>query len=107
VIGVLILADPDSFRVFDTAFRRGLSEIGSVAGRNVAIEYRWPGRDPARLSEMADDLVRRGVAVIVAASTPTAVAAQKPPNRSRSSFRSRPTQSSQALSRASIDPAEI
>jgi putative tryptophan/tyrosine transport system substrate-binding protein len=76
VIGVLILADPDSFRVFDTAFRRGLSEIGYVEGRNVAIEYRWPGRDPARLSEMADDLVRRGVAVIVAASTPTAVAAQ-------------------------------
>jgi putative tryptophan/tyrosine transport system substrate-binding protein len=76
VIGVLILADPDSFRVFDTAFRRGLSDIGYVEGRNVAIEYRWPGRDPARLSEMAIDLVRRGVAVIVAASTPTAVAAQ-------------------------------
>jgi len=76
VVGVLILADPDSLRVFDVSFRRGLSELGYIEGRNVTIEYRWPGRDETMLSSMADELVRRQVAVIVAASTPTAVAAQ-------------------------------
>jgi putative tryptophan/tyrosine transport system substrate-binding protein len=76
VVGVLILADPDSLRVFDESFRRGLSELGYIEGRNVAVEYRWPGRDETMLPSMADELVRRQVAVIVAASTPTAVAAQ-------------------------------
>jgi putative tryptophan/tyrosine transport system substrate-binding protein len=76
VVGVLILADPDSLRVFDVSFRRGLSELGYIEGRNMTVEYRWPGRDETMLPSMADELVRRQVAVIVAASTPTAVAAQ-------------------------------
>jgi putative tryptophan/tyrosine transport system substrate-binding protein len=48
------------------AFRRGLNETGYIEGRNVAIEYHTVGTQFDRVSGLAADLLRRGVAVIFA-----------------------------------------
>src|SRR4051812_20205662 len=57
------------------AFRSGLKEIGYVDGQNVAIAFRWAEGDYARHEALAAALVRKKVALIVATSAPTAVAA--------------------------------
>ncbi len=59
------------------AFRKGPSESGFSEGHNVVIEYRWANNDPARLPELAADLVRRRVAVIVTPGTVAGVRAAK------------------------------
>jgi putative ABC transport system substrate-binding protein len=59
------------------AFRQGLKDSGYVEGENVTIEYRFADNQMERLPALAADLVRRRVAVIVAASGPvTAVVAK-------------------------------
>jgi putative tryptophan/tyrosine transport system substrate-binding protein len=60
-----------------TAFLRGLSELGLVEGRNIAIEFRWADGQYDRLPGMAFDLVRRRVTLIVAQTPPAALAARE------------------------------
>jgi putative ABC transport system substrate-binding protein len=58
------------------AFDQGLKSTGYIAGRNVAIEFRWAGGQYDRLAMMADDLVHRQVAVIFGGGPPAALAAK-------------------------------
>ena len=76
VIGYLDSSSPVASEPRVALFRQGLAEAGYVEGRNVAIEYRWAEGRYDRLPEMAAELVRREVAVIVASTIPAAVAAK-------------------------------
>ena len=60
---------PDVFPDALDAFRRKLRELGNVEGRNLVIEFRWAEGKPARMRELADELVRLKVDVIVAPSS--------------------------------------
>jgi putative tryptophan/tyrosine transport system substrate-binding protein len=76
VIGFLNSGSPDTFAPTVSAFLQGLKEAGYVDGQNVAIEYRWANGQYDRLTELADDLVRRRVSVIAATSTPANLVAK-------------------------------
>jgi putative ABC transport system substrate-binding protein len=66
VIGFLHFGSSEPYAHLTAAFRQGLNEAGYVEHRNVAIDYRWAETQQDRLPELAADLVRRRVAVIVA-----------------------------------------
>jgi putative ABC transport system substrate-binding protein len=57
-------------------FRQGLAEIGFVEGRNVVIDYRHADNQYERLPALVTELVKRPVAVMVAITTPPALAAK-------------------------------
>jgi putative tryptophan/tyrosine transport system substrate-binding protein len=77
VIGFLRPSTPESVVHLLPAFRAGLKEIGFIEGQNVAVEYRWPDRQDDRLREIAAELVRRRVAVIVTPGSTAAALAAK------------------------------
>jgi putative ABC transport system substrate-binding protein len=59
------------------AFRQGLRDVGYIEGRNVVIEYRDAEGKPERLPALAAELVALKVDVILAVSTPQALAAKQ------------------------------
>jgi putative ABC transport system substrate-binding protein len=67
---------PDVTAWLRAAIHRGLKETGFVEDHNVRIEYRWAEDHYDRLPQLAADLARRQVAVIIA-NTPTMLAARR------------------------------
>jgi putative tryptophan/tyrosine transport system substrate-binding protein len=59
------------------ALKQGLRELGYEDGRNVSIEWRFSGPTDERLRDLAEELVRLKVDVIVAINTQAALAAKR------------------------------
>ena len=59
------------------AFRQGLRDLGYVEGKNIIVEYRWAEGKIERLPDLATELVRLNVALIVTATTPGILAIKK------------------------------
>src|SRR5262249_7086966 len=76
VIGVLHSSSPEGGGNGVPALRKGLKEMGLIENENAAIEYRWANNQIDRLPTLAAELVRRRVAVIVAPSVTTVLAAK-------------------------------
>jgi ABC-type uncharacterized transport system substrate-binding protein len=73
-IGFFGSATPATMGPWVAAFVRRLGELGWIENRTVSIEYRWAEGRSERYSEIATELVRLKVDVIVTGGTPTAAA---------------------------------
>jgi ABC-type uncharacterized transport system substrate-binding protein len=75
-IGVLSATSPSERWGAVDGFRQGLHELGWVEGQSITVEWRWAEGTLERLPELAADLVRLNVEVIVALGTPPTFAAK-------------------------------
>src|ERR1044071_593419 len=75
-IGFLDPSTASGSAVLVDAFRQELSKLGWIEGKNIAIEYRFAEQKNERLPELAADLARLKVDLIVTAGTPPALAAK-------------------------------
>ena len=76
-IGLLISASTDATRPYIEAFRYALSELGYIEGKNIVLEIRGGGAQPDRLFDLAAELVRIQVDIIVAGGSFAVRAAMK------------------------------
>src|SRR5438874_3076208 len=75
-IGFLDGSTASGSAVLVDAFRQELHNLGWIEGKNIAIEYRFAEQKVERLPELAADLVRLKVDLIVVSATPPALAAK-------------------------------
>src|SRR5262250_1494359 len=76
-IGVLAAGSPGMYSARYEAFRQGLRELGYVEGKTIAIEYRYAEGKFERLPDLAAELARLNVDVILASSAPETGAAKR------------------------------
>ena len=76
-VGLLMTTTPTAAAHIVVAFSDRLRELGYLEGKNVLFEYRWAAGNRERFAEMAADLVRLHVDVLVASSQAAALAAQR------------------------------
>ncbi len=75
-IGLLSPFTPSATALWHQAFRQGLRDLGWVEGKNISIEYRYAEGKADRLPDLAADLVRLKVDIIVASINTDALAAK-------------------------------
>ena len=73
-IGFLDVSTPSGMAVLIDAFRKELSKLGWIEGKNFAIEYRFAEQKPGRVRELAAELVRLKVDLIVVTGAQAALA---------------------------------
>ena len=76
-IGFLDHSTASGMAVLVEAFRQELSKLGWIEGKNITIEYRFAEQKRERLPELAADLVRLKVDLIVVSGTPDGVSGEE------------------------------
>ena len=76
VVGFLNTGSPEPLRGQIAAFHDGMKQAGFIERQNFAIEYRWAEGQYDRLPALVADLIQRPVTILVAAPTPSALAAK-------------------------------
>jgi putative ABC transport system substrate-binding protein len=76
-IGYLGAGSPSAQANRVEALRAGLGDLGYVEGKNIVIEFRWAEGRSDRLSDLAAELVRLNVDVLVTGGTPAILAAKQ------------------------------
>jgi putative ABC transport system substrate-binding protein len=76
-IGMRPLSESAASMQIITALKEGLADLGYVEGRDYVLEIRIANNDPDRYRELTGELTERNAKLIVAASTPAAVAIHK------------------------------
>jgi ABC-type uncharacterized transport system substrate-binding protein len=79
-IGYLSVLSPSSDSARIEAFRKGLAELGYIEGQNIAIEARYTEGKLDRLPDLAAELVRLNVDVIVAGGSTAFGRLRMPPS---------------------------
>src|SRR5437867_3108456 len=76
-VGLLIPGSESAFSIRIEAFRQGLRELGYAEGQNIVIESRYGEGELDRFPDLAAELIRLKVDIIVTASIPPVLAAKK------------------------------
>ena len=77
-IGILDTSTASGMAGLLEAFRQEMNKLGWIEGKNITIEYRFAGGKPQRAPELAADLVRLKVdLIVVTTGTPQALGAKK------------------------------
>ena len=75
-VGVLVAGFPPTRPALE-GFRQGLRDLGYIEGKTIILEFLWDEGKPERWHELASDLVRLKVDIILAGNTGAASAAKK------------------------------
>jgi putative tryptophan/tyrosine transport system substrate-binding protein len=76
VIGVFLADTASAYASYNEAFLQGLRDLGYVVGQNIILEYRYAEGKPDRYPELADELVRFKVDMLVVVGGTLAAAKQ-------------------------------
>jgi putative tryptophan/tyrosine transport system substrate-binding protein len=76
-IGYLSMATPEADRDWVAALRQGLRDLGYVEGQNTILEQRHAFNQTGRVADLAAELLRREVAVMVVYGDPSIAAVKK------------------------------
>jgi len=76
-IGFLDPSNASGSAVVVDVFRQELRKLGWVEGKNISVEYRFAELKPERVAELAAELVRLNVDLIVTSGNPPALEAKK------------------------------
>src|SRR5882724_10926213 len=76
VVGIISAGSRLGFEDLLARFRAGLREFGYVEGQNVVIEYRFAEGQFDQLPRLAEDLARRGLAIMISTGVGSSLAAK-------------------------------